>query len=328
MDLKDVLADGALNHDDWSLSAPRFGEQLQLEVMGWSGRDNSEVKFYVLKCSICSQDPELFGEGYFKVTKSNVVNLKQSPCGCSGKYLWTKEQYHIRCSRKANELGHTFLGFDGEWKKISTKIKMLCEKHGEWSSTVNNFLNIGSDCRRCRIEARPSPDADIISSFFVSGMFHPDTKFWRSDRLNRAGGKPYWLMLCPECQEIGEAEAGNFRRGSRPCGCSNNRQTESYINLVKDGETVLAIKFGVTNNVNLRLHSQKSSCIFDIENHSVYKFPDYNSCRQAERHCKLELECRVLSREEMPDGYTETTWAYNLDRVMEIYERNGGVLCE
>jgi hypothetical protein len=27
----------------------------------------------------------------------------------------------------------------------------------------------------------------------------------------------------------------------------------------------------------------------------------------------------------MPDGYTETTWVYNLDKIVEIYERNGGL---
>ena len=44
-----------------------------------------------------------------------------------------------------------------------------------------------------------------------------------------------------------------------------------------------------------------------------------------QRGCRRELDCGVLSKEEFPDGYTETTWVYNLDKIVEIYERNGGV---
>lgn len=328
MDLQDILHEGILNHDEWSLTAPRFGKYDQLEVVGWSGRDKWEIRFYILKCSIYSQDPELFGDGYFKMIKSNIVNLQQSPCGCSTKYLWTKEQYYIRCSRKADELGYKFLGFEGDWKKSNTKIKILCEKHGEWSARITNFLNIGNGCRSCKLDARPDCEENIIESFSVTGAFHPDTKFWKSDRINRLGRKSYWFMFCPDCNTIGEAEAGNFRRGSRCCSCRSQRQTEAYINLIKDDETVVAIKFGIANNANSRLYSQKISCIFDIEKHSRYKFTDYNSCRQAERQCKQELECKILSREEMRDGWTETTWAYNLDKIIEIYERNGGIACD
>jgi hypothetical protein len=49
-------------------------------------------------------------------------------------------------------------------------------------------------------------------------------------------------------------------------------------------------------------------------------------CKKAERECKKELETGVVLKRDMPDGYSETTWAYNIGKVKDIYERNGGVL--
>ena len=42
--------------------------------------------------------------------------------------------------------------------------------------------------------------------------------------------------------------------------------------------------------------------------------------------CKKELDTGVVLKRDMPDGYSETTWAYNIGKVKDIYERNGGVL--
>ena len=39
-------------------------------------------------------------------------------------------------------------------------------------------------------------------------------------------------------------------------------------------------------------------------------------------------ETGVVLKRDMPDGYSETTWAYNIGKVKDIYERNGGVLVE
>ena len=97
------------------------------------------------------------------------------------------------------------------------------------------------------------------------------------------------------------------------------------MNIVVDGGYAVAIKFGISNNSTQRLKQQQCKCTYGITKHSVYKFPDVSSCKKAERECKMELECGVLLKYDMPDGYTETTWVYNLEKIIEIYERNGGI---
>lgn len=326
MNLEDVIdPEYGLQQDNYSLSGVVFGDEGQLEVVGWSGRQSSGNKLYILKCNKCSQDSELFGEGYFRSLKGDLVR-GTVPCGCTRTPRWSEDQFAILCTRKAKEISYTFLGFEGEWKGKNTKIKLSCDKHGEWSSgTIYNLIHGGNGCPGCWAEVLTKPDDEMIASFFASGAFHPETKFWRSRRLNSRGYKPHWFMSCPECGETGESLSSNLQLGKRPCACSNMRQQESYINLVMEDNNCIALKFGISINSKQRIKQQSLKSIYNLKQHSVYSFPSVESCKAAERGCKETLECGVVLKRDMPDGYTETTWLYNLEKVKAIYEKYGGV---
>jgi hypothetical protein len=328
MRLEDVLdSETGVLQDEWTLTQPTFGKNGQLGVVGWSGRDKSGNKYYILKCSKCSQDSELFGEGYFRSVKCNLVKGRV-PCGCSKKPEWSQEQYSVLCSRKAKELGYTFLGLTSEWKGRTTKIKMSCEKHGEWlSGAITNLINIGTGCPECGAEASIKPDDIMIDSFFASKAFHPDTKFWRSERLRSSGWAAYWHMYCPMCGEVGESLSGDLQKGHRPCACSKQRQQECYINWVVDEHNnAVAIKFGIARDSKQRIKNQNRQSVYEVRQHQVYVFSTTAACKAAERECKKSLVCGVLLRRDMPDGYTETTHSNNLTKVIDIYKKHGGVL--
>lgn len=329
MYLKDTIdSKFGLQEDEWSGTKPRFGSNQQLEVIGWSGRQGT-AKLYIVKCSICCRDEELFGDGFFVITKS-VLQAGTQPCGCSNKPRWSKEQYATLCKRKATNLGYDFIGFEGSWKGCSTKISMYCAKHGVWSSgVILSLLNSDKGCPGCRTEVvrnrSTKPDNVMIESFFASGAFHPQTKFWRSERetINRC--KIYWHMSCPECGNSVEGISSHLQKGKRPCMCSRSRQKEAYINIIYDAGKPLALKFGIANNSNIRLKTQGSRCIYNIRQYGVWIFPNKTSCLQAELECKQSLVCGIIGKQEMPDGRTETTYLYNLERVIEIYEKHGGL---
>jgi hypothetical protein len=328
MDLVDLLDEGGLQQDEWSLTSPTFGKEGQLEAIGWSGK-TGKAKIYILLCRECVKDVELFQGGYFKSLKSNLTKGR-IPCGCSESTKWTTSQYQTLCSRKANEFGYAFLGFIGEWLYNNTKVRMLCSIHGEWSSgNINNLLR-GRCCPKCRIDnfwkSNRKTDETMIQSFFASGAFHPDTKFWRSDRVNPLGHKLFWNIYCPECNITTDSFCGNLQQGKRPCDCSINTQRDAYINFITDGDNVVSIKFGISVRVTERAKAQHRRSKYTVLPHSVYTFPNVASCKKAERECKQELECGILTKQEMPDGYTETTWVYNLEKIIEIYERNRGIL--
>ncbi|UZS00840.1 endonuclease [Pseudomonas phage vB_PsaM_M1] len=330
MDLEDLIDDKGLKQNEWSLTSPTFGNEGQLKVVGWSGSDNGRHRLYVLLCNKCSQDSELFGDGYFRSTKYNLLK-GAIPCGCAVKPRWSKRQFSILCQRSSESFGYKFLGFVGDWKGAFTKTKMLCEKHGEWESgNINNLANNGTGCPGCKAdtvgESSTKPDEVIITSFFASGAFHPDTKFWRSDRKTKQGSKSYWYMYCPDCKQTGESFIGDLQLGGRSCNCSRQRQQEAYINLlIDDHNNPVAIKFGIAIDSKQRIKNQNRQSVYTINQHSIYIFPSVKSCKQAERDCKEKLECGVVLKRDMPDGYSETTWVYNLEKIIEIYELNGGI---
>lgn len=331
MNLEDLLDDGALKQDEWSLTAPTFGKDGQLTVVGWSGRNRAN-KYYILRCSTCSQDPELFGEGYFKRLKQDITDGKV-PCGCSNFTRWSKEQYNTLCSRKANELNYKFLGFVGEWKGAFTKIRLYCENHGDWDSAIiSTLVYKGVGCPDCGVDkvtvSNTKPDDVMIDSFMSSGSFHPNTKFWRSERKDIRGHNVFWHYLCYECNERGEGSSSLLQKGCKSCLCSPYQPREAYINNVLDRENIVAIKFGITRSSKIRVKQQNRRSIYEITQYQAYIFPDVESCRKAEKECLQELECGVVLKRDMQDGYTETTWVYNLEKIIEIYERNGGVKIE
>lgn len=332
MNLKDVIdPEYGLQQDEWSLTKPTFGEHGQLQVVGWSGKNESNAKLYIVKCNDCSQDSELFGDGLFRSLKGNLIK-GQIPCGCAKMPKWTKEQWNIRATRKALELGYVFIDFNGAWKGHKTKITLSCSKHGKWSTNSLHMLIKGRGCPECMVdvarEVNLKPDEDMITSFFASGAFHPNTKFWRSNRKSRDGRTPYWNVYCPECNNEGESISGHLQKGSRPCLCSKARQQQAYINFVKDNDSPIAIKFGIANVASTRVKQQNRTSIYTIENHIVYEFPTKQECLKAELECKQELQCGVVSKEEMEDGWTETTYLSNLNKIIEIYKKHNGVIYE
>lgn len=328
MNLKDLVSpDNELQQDEFSLKNQSFGKDGSLSVIGFvlTGRRD---KSYIIKCTTCSMDAELFGEGLFISSRSSL-QVGQIPCGCSKSPRWTKEQYRVLCQRAADRLGYRFIDFIGEWKNNNTKLQMECEKHGEWASgRIMTLINRGYVCPRCGIESigqgNKKPDEVMIQSFFDSGAFHPETKFWRSEKLDTNGFKVYWHILCPECGGGGESISSNLRKGQRPCSCSTNRQKQAYINLVLDNDLPIAIKFGIAVISDRRLKEQDFKSVYDIRKHSVFTFPDTLSCRAAEAECKRMLECGIVSKTDMSDGYSETTYVTNIDSIIEIYLKYGG----
>lgn len=327
MYLNDLVDEYELKLDDFTGS--KFGDSQQVTVVGWSKRDKWNAKIYIVKCNICSSDVELFGDGYFHASKGNLLK-GQLPCGCS-RTKWTEDQWKIICRRKAAKLGYEFIGWSGEYTGNATKLLMSCSKHGVWNTGDITHL-MTEQPRGCPICANEStgklfskPDEEVISSFFATGAFHPDTKFYRSNRLDKNGHKPFWYVECPECGVTSESNYTGLAKGCRSCDCSRHQQKQSYINLVKDNNNVIAIKFGIANLAKKRVIRQDAHSVFTIDNYGVWEFSSAQDCKKSERICKDSLDCGVLTKAEMQDGYTETTYPYNIDKVIAIYESLGGL---
>lgn len=314
----------------------RFGKENQLEVIGWSGKRydsfGKSKKLYIVKCQVCLLDAELFGDGLFSTTKTNIVSA-QTPCGCSKKPIWTKEQLEIRLKRKAESQGYIFRKLLDPYKKATTKILATCPIHGDWYNMNANAFLSGQQCPGCANEERVRKlsqhnsfeDSEFISAFLASGKFNLQTVFSRSDRKQSNGKTNYWKYTCLDCGLECETLATHLKMGQKSCDCAAHKQKQAYVRILKDGQTPIAIKYGIATNTQSRWYRE---CKLDIEEHSVWEFSDRVSCLKAERFCDETLQTRVVDRQLMPDGFTETTYINNLDKIIEIYKSFGGIQME
>jgi hypothetical protein len=310
----------------------RFGSDQQLEVLAVVDKVGY-TKTYSVRCDICAKDPELFGNGTFKSYRTSIKN-NYPPCGCGGRPLWSEDQFKVICKREALKRGFTLEGFFGEYKGNKTKLDLSCELHGKWNSTdINHFLN-GRGCPGCKAvtcaesatgNTHSRMDDDLmIQSFMATGSFHPNTVFTRCDPKTSGRRASDWQVECPDCESTVIARSCNIKLGYKPCNCGSGKQKYSYINVILDEEDIIAVKYGIAINPEDRLKKQAWKSIYSIKNFGVWEFSDYQSCRDAETYCKRTFP-QSLSREEMPDGFSETTFPYNIDEIIRIYKEHGGV---
>lgn len=135
------------------------------------------------------------------------------------------------------------------------------------------------------------------------------------------GGKFQYLCAAHGVQEV---IANNYLRGNGCPSCAGHTQRQCYINQIFDEDLVVALKFGIAKESGRRIKEQNSKNLFKMEQIGIWEFPSVKSCKAAEKQCKKELECGILTERELKDGWTETTHIKNLDRVIEIYDNHGG----
>lgn len=141
--------------------------------------------------------------------------------------------------------------------------------------------------------------------------------------LSKPGRFKKFQYLCPHHGEQ-VATANNYLSGRGCPICAGKNQQQCYINQVFDGDLIVSLKFGIAKDSSRRTRDQNSSNLFKMGQIGIWEFPSVKSCKAAEKQCKKELECGVLSKRDLEDGHTETTHIKNLDRIIEIYENHGG----
>ncbi len=342
-----------LTPDQYTIIAQRHAGE-KMKILSYLGTRANNA-YFKAECSMCKDDKELFPQGW-EVYMSNLRQGRSLSCKCSVSPKLSAVQWEILCKRIASDRGLTFRRL-GEWLgNNKTKVYInciLCEAEASITS-IDRFKNSPDlclyKCASCLSEHRTTQmvnqrndpafvanlvessrlittksEEELIAIFISTGSYSEGTSFVKKDK-DVCGSRACWEVYCPDCNSYASAHYGTLQKGCRPCACSNQRQQEAYINwVVGDSNNAVAIKFGIAVDTERRVKQQNYRSVYEVRNYLVYTFPDVESCKKAERECKKQLECGVLSKQDMPDGWTETTWTYNLARVKQIFENNGGV---
>lgn len=332
MNLADIIdKEFGLQEDKFSKIRPIYGNEGQLTVVGWSGKQHG-IKFYILKCVNCATDEELYGDGYFRSVKAS---LKKGciPYGCSKSVKPNKAQHEIISTRLAERLGYTFIGIFGDYIGCKSKITLRCNKHGDWKSGTIDSLQQGMGCPKCRYdkisEAKTVPDIEMVNEFMKTGKFQKDTVFMRSKRKGKEFSKGVWTVYCPVCTDTSQVSGTSLKKGCVPCSCGTSGQKQAYISVVTDLITNKKfLKFGISNDVKYRQRALNQKKHYSVELDSVYAFSSVEDCKCAETTCKQELNCGVLEAELFKGGWTETVHTEDLSIIKSIFESYGGRLTD
>lgn len=329
MDLEELLveSEGGMIQD--SMQGTTLGTLTVLGRICKRRESGRSVSMTVVECSVCKEDYELFGQGVFKIHRGHLMaGIK--PCGCGIRTRWTEDQYKILCERAASQVGLEFNGWIGDYNKNTTRVALSCPVHGEIDSkSVYHFIAAKSGCKECWYEVapllQPKPDAEMIEGFFASESFPQNTVFYRSERKSSTGKKVYWYVECPDCGVIGESVSSDLKAGKRPCHCSARMPKYSYLLLLLESGTPVCLKLGVTSNFKRRFKDLSNHSKYDVELVGLWEYMTPAECRRAELECLRNIECGVLTKEVLTNGYTETTALQNLEEIIEIFEENGGI---
>lgn len=294
------------------------------DFIGWVSPDGklrvvsivkkSKHTTFKLVCTECSKDPELFPDGYFVSVKSSMVRGIK-PCGCGKNVRWKDWQYLILARRAAKDrfLVH---GFAEEFHGQDTKLNLECLKDGyKWATSINNIMN-GKGCPKCAGNIKPTEqealqkcidickemDYDVVG--FVDGYKGAHkTRFEYNCKIHGKQNVCY----------------NDFVNGGRRCsGCavtgySTSKQGTFYVyQWTKDSHSF--IKFGITNQKELtRIKEQKRETKYNYKKVWSATFEDGSIPLYIENCIKNSgIEIGIMSKDEFPDGFTETTNISNL----------------
>lgn len=233
----------------------KFGKENQITVVERTDQKSGNNKKYKVHCSLCSQDKELFKEGYFK-TLIQSLEKGSLPCGCGGNPCYTDEQKIILFKRECVKQNCKLLEVLPFPVRISTKFKIQCLTCDK-IRTIRwpTFMVQKNGCPSCKNkhseEKLELSNIKLVNNFYATGKFLEGTVF------RRKGSSAIWEVVCPVCskdefvekglcQGIFYSHSSNLKVGNLPCRCSGQfrySKTQQEYRIKKKCEEIGSVRF-------------------------------------------------------------------------------------
>ena len=191
-----------------------YGKSGQVEVLKFSNYSRGKKdRIYEVKCHECSKDPEMFGNGIFKTHRTMILKNIE-PCGCSTSVRYTESQYVLIVQRLCQKMGLTFIGFNGDFKRVFTKLELHCHSCGNnWNSSTITRLKGGVSCPYCAHVVGTSKrfgkdDSHFVNMFRETGKFPAEYDFVRVSPSTGNNKEDMWECYCPTCSVDEYVQAG------------------------------------------------------------------------------------------------------------------------
>lgn len=258
--------------------------------------------------------------GDFKCTPSNHKRGKGCPECKLSKISAKKSKGIAHFLEKAHEVHGALYDYSMvEMSKCTDFVDIICKVHGVFNQKAAKHLT-GRGCQSCANNKILSRDERIQQAVAVHG------NAYSYDLLPESfSNKSKVDISCLSHGVFSMNFADHIFQQSGCPLCKGRIQKQAYINKISDGDHPVAIKFGIAKNYELRLIKQNRESKFELLNIGVWEFSSSSNCKKAEQMVKSLLSTGIVSKQDVPDGYTETVAVDDTSSVIEIYESFGGV---
>lgn len=222
---------------------------------------------------------------------------------------------------------HDNLSFDEvEYINDHTKVTVKCNIHNYYFDISPTHLIQGRNCKKCKNDKLKLINSSDNLKFIEScKKIHGD--YFSFDKLNYINNKTNILLYCNKHKDYILCNPNRILSGGGCKICSTHGYNTSkagcfYIQKLKSSENEVYYKFGITNKSALR--RMKNIIKNSIFEHTIFLeeyFDDGNIPFLIEQEIKNNCVCKVINKESLNDGYTETVNKSELSKILEIVEK-------
>ncbi|UYL05198.1 hypothetical protein DIDNDMLP_00213 [Klebsiella phage KP13-7] len=280
--------------------------------------DYSKTVYINNRTKIIIIDPQ-YGE--FLIKPNSFLSMKQGhPERGKNKRIKSKtcstEKFIQKAKSKRMDVEYDYSKVQYEHNRKS--ICIIDPDYGEFYITPNLFLQGGVHPDR-GITNRSNTEKFIEKAKKVQPHINYDYS-----KVDYKNNKTKVIIIDPDYGEF-EIRPDSFLQGKGHPVRGLHCQHYSYIHTIEYENEIIGLKYGIENIKGKRVKEQNCRSIYYIKHHTSYYFESINDCKNAEKECKQIFGKGIIQKENMKDGYTETTYAYNFNKIIEIYERFGGI---
>ena len=254
-------------------------------------------------------------KGYFTIIPNKILH-QGAGCNVCNRGKHTQESFIAKCKENYGDL----YSYDKTvYTKSTEKVTVYCNEHKDYVEIYANTLLKGeTGCPHCahhgvqlnfeRFVERANKTHDGKYTYIEEGYINASNKV---------------RIICPEHGEFTQLGSSHISgQGCPLCaeyGFRPNKPGFFYVQkLTNEHKTVY--KFGITNNIKVRMSQQKRDSVFE---HELVYSKEYDVGQKAldlENYIKELFKTSVVESHELPSGWTETIEESEYESLMNVIE--------
>lgn len=272
---------------------------------GWDFDTNYEYKNARTKVDL------ICDKGHYHLITSAVFKKGHGCPKCVGLCpIQTKIDFEANVLKRAWDFGAEY-----GYKNATEKVSLICDNGHNHTISPDKFKR-GIGCPKCAgqcpTQAKEDFEANVLNRAWD---FSADYEYKNSaTNVSLICDKGHHHLITPNNFKHGNGCPKCAKNGFRP-----NLPASLYLSSLSIDGIIKGYKLGITNNsVEARMRQHSKHSIFDHAIVEDYKFEIGKDALDLENKLKLGLYCNYFTKDQIPDGFTETIPPDQLEKFYSI----------